>query len=351
MHECFAGNKPELRKFTHKMPVISILMPIRNEERYLRATLDSLYRQSFVNWELIAVDDGSSDGTAMILAEAVRADPRVHVIRRDGGGLVSALNAGLKACQAPLIARMDGDDICHPRRLELQAAFLNAEPEIGLVATAFRHFPRTGLKQGMIDYETWQNGLTGHSLVIRDLLVESPFVHPSIMTRRTILEDLGGYQDNGWPEDYDLWLRMAAAGVTFARLPQPLLFWRDHPERATRTMDEYAADAFRACKCHHLLNGFLKDAQDVVIAGAGQEARAWQRFLAAKGVTVSTWLDVDPKKIGRILHNAPVISPRELHLKGRKMIVAIGVRGAREQFRSVAEKRCWQEGMDFVCVA
>ncbi len=333
------------------MPAISILMPIRNEERYLRATLDSLYRQTFPNWELIAVDDGSSDGTTKILAEAVRADNRVHVIRRDGGGLVSALNAGLKACRAPLLARLDGDDICHPRRLELQAAFLNAQPEIGLAATAFRHFPRTGLKQGMIDYETWQNGLTDHALVIRDLLVESPFVHPSIMTRRSILEDLGGYQDNGWPEDYDLWLRMAAAGVTFARLPQPLLFWRDHPERATRTMDEYTADAFRACKCHHLLNGFLKDAQDVVIAGAGQEARAWQRLLAAMGVTVSTWLDVDPKKIGRILHNAPVISPRELHLNGRKMIVAIGVRGAREQFRSVAEKRCWQEGMDFVCVA
>ena len=333
------------------MPAISILMPIRNEERYLRATLDSLYHQSFVNWELIAVDDGSSDGTAMILAEAVRADTRVHVIRRDGGGLVSALNAGLKACRAPLIARLDGDDICHPRRLELQAALLNADPEIGLVATAFRHFPRTGLKQGMIDYETWQNGLTDHALVIRDLLVESPFVHPSIMTRRTILENLDGYQDNGWPEDYDLWLRMAAAGVTFARLPQALLFWRDHPERATRTMDEYAAHAFRACKCHHLLNGFLKDAQDVVIAGAGQEARAWQRLLATKGVTVSTWLDVDPKKIGRTLHNAPVISPRELHLEGRRMIVAIGVRGAREQFRSVAEKRGWQEGMDFVCVA
>ena len=326
-------------------------MPIRNEERYLRATLDSLYRQTFPNWELIAVDDGSSDGTVMILAEAVRVDTRVHVIRRDGGGLVAALNAGLKACRAPLIARMDGDDICHPRRLELQAAFLNADPEIGLVASNFRHFPRTGLKQGMIDYESWQNGLTDHALVIRDLLVESPFVHPSIMTRRSILENLGGYQDNGWPEDYDLWLRMAAAGVTFARLPQPLLFWRDHPERATRTMNEYAADAFRSCKCHHLLNGFLIDAQDVVIAGAGQEARAWQRLLAAKGVTVSTWLDVDPKKIGRILHNAPVISPRELHLNGRKMIVAIGVRGAREQFRSVAEKRCWQEGMDFVCVA
>ena len=333
------------------MPKISILMPVRNEERYLQATLDSLFRQTCTDWELIAVDDGSSDGTASILAEAARTDKRVQIIRREGGGLVAALNIGLEACRAPLLARLDGDDICHPRRFERQAAFLDAQPEIGLVASAFRHFPRTGLKQGMVDYESWQNGLTDHALVIRDLLVESPFVHPSIMTRRSIMADLGGYQDNGWPEDYDLWLRMATSGVTFARLPQTLLFWRDHPQRATRTMNEYAAHAFRACKCHHLLLGFLNGITDVVIAGAGQEARAWQRLLAEAGVTVSTWLDVDPRKIGRVLHHAPVISPDELQLNGRKMIVAIGVRGAREQFRTVAKTCEWQEGMDFVCVA
>jgi glycosyltransferase involved in cell wall biosynthesis len=326
-------------------------MPLRNEERYIQATLDSLYRQTFADWELIAIDDGSSDRTAPILAEAAGRDSRIQVIHREGGGLVAALNAGLGACRAPLLARMDGDDICHPRRLELQAAYLDAHPETGLAASNFRHFPRTGLKQGMIDYEAWQNGLTDHSHIIRDLFVESPFVHPSIMTRRTIVEKMGGYRDNGWPEDYDLWLRMAAAGVQFARLPQTLLFWRDHPERATRTMDEYALHAFRACKCHHLLYGFLQSSADIVIAGAGLEARAWQRLLTAAEVTVSTWLDVDPRKIGRILHNAPVISPEELHLNGRKMIVAIGVRGARDQFRGVAARRGWQEGMDFVCVA
>jgi GT2 family glycosyltransferase len=333
------------------VPQVSILMPLRNEEHYIQAALDSLYCQTFTNWELVAVDDGSSDGTAAILAAAAGKDHRVQIIHREGGGLVAALNAGLEACQAPLLARMDGDDICHPRRLELQRSYLDTHPDTGLAACNFLHFPRTGLKHGMVDYETWQNGLSNHSLIIRDLFVESPFVHPSIMVRRTVLKELGGYHDNSWPEDYDLWLRMAAAGVKFARLPQTLLFWRDHPERATRTMDEYALHAFRACKCHHLLHGFLQKSTDIVIAGAGLEARAWQRLLAAAEVTVSTWLDVDPRKIGRILHKAPVIPPGELHLNGRKMIAAIGVRGAREQFRIVASRRGWQEGVDFVCVA
>jgi NADH/NAD ratio-sensing transcriptional regulator Rex len=99
------------------------------------------------------------------------------------------------------------------------------------------------------------------------------------------------------------------------------------------------------------LRGFLANCRDVVIAGAGLEGRAWQRTLAAEQVTVSAWLDVDPRKIGRVLHNAPVISPEKFQLNCRKMLVAIGVRGARDQFRCMAQRRQWLEGMDFVCVA
>jgi len=259
------------------LPRISVLMPVRNEERYLGAALDSLCRQTFTQWELVAVDDGSSDATPAILAAAARNDSRIRVVRLDGEGLVAALNAGLPLCNAPLLARMDGDDVCHPRRFESQAGFLDAHPEIGLVASSFRHFPRTGLRRGMIDYERWQNSLENHSLISRDLFVESPFVHPGIMTRREIVAQVGGYRDCGWAEDYDLWLRMAAAGTRFARLPDPLFFWRDHPERATRTSDAYALDAMRRCKFHHLRRGFLSGVTELVIAGAGLAAAAGRR--------------------------------------------------------------------------
>lgn len=334
------------------LPRVSILMPVRNEERYLSAALESLFRQTLTEWELIAVDDGSRDATPSILFEAARRDPRVHVIRREGAGLVAALNEGLPYCRAPLLARMDGDDISHPLRLERQAAYLDANPEFGLVACAFRHFPRTGLKQGMRAYETWQNGLNTHELIIRDLFVESPFVHPSVMIRKTIIDRLGGYQDCGWAEDYDLWLRLAAEGVRFARIPQQLFFWRDHPERATRTMSEYAVVSFRDCKAHFLRQGFLNNVREVTIAGAGLEGRAWHRLIIGCGIGVSCWLDVDPRKVGRILHGAPVIHPMDFKSNpGDKMIVAIGVRGAREEFRALISTTGLREGLDFVCVA
>ncbi|GFE60039.1 glycosyl transferase [Geobacter sp. AOG2] len=326
-------------------------MPVRNEARYLPAALKSLFRQTETDWELVVVDDGSTDATPAILtAEALR-DPRICVLRREGGGLVAALNEGLAACRAPLIARMDGDDICHPRRLEVQANLLDTEQEIGLTACAFRHFPRTALKQGMLAYEAWQNGLHDHETIMRDLFVESPFVHPSVMMRRDLLTNLGGYRDCGWPEDYDLWLRMAAAGTRFSRLAQALFFWRDHPDRATRTMGEYAANAFRACKLDHLISGFLAGRRTLIMAGAGQEGRAWQRLLMTKGIEVSCWLDVDPRKIGRQLHGAPVIHPHQLRLSGEMMLVAIGVRGAREEFRQLVQPMGLREGLDFICVA
>ncbi len=333
------------------LPRVSILMPVRNEQCYLPAAIHSLFRQSISDWELIVVDDGSSDATPVILAGFARQDRRVRVIRRPGGGLVTALNEGLAACRAPLVARMDGDDICHPRRLELQAAYLEANPGTGLVACGFRHFPRTGLKQGMSTYESWQNRLDGHERIMSDLFVESPFVHPSIMTRQTLLTGLGGYRDMGWPEDYDLWLRMANAGTTFFRLPQTIFFWRDHPERATRTMDEYSTAAFRSCKLHHLRHGFLRNEQSVMVAGAGLEGRAWQRLLAAMDIKVSGWLDVDPRKVGRMLHGAPVMHPTELPRQRDRMLVAIGVRGAREQFRELAKPLGLAEGDDYICVA
>ena len=332
------------------IPRVSILLPVRNEEKLLPAALASLERQTLTQWELVAVDDGSSDATPAILAAAAGRDRRIRVLTTRGGGLVDALNSGLAMCRSPLIARMDGDDVCHPRRLQAQQAFLAANPDVGLLACNFRHFPRQGLKVGMLSYEKWQNSLDTHEAVLRDLFVESPFVHPSVMFRKADVERVGGYREMGWAEDYDLWLRMAAAGSRFARLPATLFFWRDRPRRATRTNGAYSLEAFRACKLHHLREGFLAGVTDVILAGAGVEGRRWRGILDRAGIRVSLWVDVDLRKIGRMLHGAPVVSPEEVALGGRKMLITVGTRGARDGIRRWAGRIGLKEGGDFVCV-
>lgn len=329
---------------------VSVLMPVRNEERFLPAALASLFRQTLTAWELVVVDDGSTDGTPELLRVAAAADRRVRVLRNAGSGLVDALNHGLAHCRAEFVARMDGDDVSHPRRLERQAAALDADPCLGLVATRFRHFPRRLVGLGMLAYEQWQNALLTHDEITRDRFVESPVIHPSVMVRRRILEEAGGYRQTGWAEDYDLWLRLATEGVRFGRLPEVLFFWRERPERATRTMDEYTADAFRSCKIHHLRRGFLKDVDQVTLAGAGLEGRAWQRALAREGVRVVRWLDVDPRKQGRTLHGAPVTAPDEVLTGREKVLITVGTRGARDGVRTWARGAGLREGEDFVCV-
>lgn len=333
-----------------RAPRVSILMPVRNEERYLPEALRSIVRQTLADWELVAVDDGSTDETPHILAEAAAGDSRVRVVRSPERGLVPALNHGLSLCRAPFVARMDADDVSHPRRLERQAAALDAEPGLGLVACRFRHFPRCSVGIGMTAYEEWQNRLLAHREIMDDRFVESPFVHPSVMARRGILLQAGGYRDCGWAEDYDLWLRLADAGVRFARLPEQLLFWRERPERATRTLNEYGAAAFRACKIHHLKGGFLAGVGEVTLAGAGREGRAWRAALEGADVRVGRWVDVDPRKVWRTLHGAPVLPPTAVRPGGGKMLLTVGTRGAREGVRLWARGAGFREGIDFVCV-
>ena len=332
-------------------PAVSILMPVRNEQRFLPAALASLTAQTMKDWELVAVGDGSTDDTPRILAEAAHGDPRIRLLGCAGQGLVPALNAGLASCRAPLIARMDGDDVAHPARLAAQAAFLSAHAEVGLLACSFRHFPRHKVGMGMAGYEQWQNRLLSHEAILADLFVESPFVHPSVMFRRAVVEGVGGYRDMGWAEDYDLWLRLAAARTRFARLPGTLFFWRERPERATRTSATYSPEAFRLCKLHHLMKGFLKGEHEVILAGAGLEGRAWYRMLREAGIRVSAWVDVDPRKIGRELHGAPVLATDQVAPAGVKMLMTVGARGARAVVRQSSLRAGFVEGVNAVCVA
>jgi glycosyltransferase involved in cell wall biosynthesis len=334
-----------------RLPQVSVLLPVRNEAEHLPATLASLYRQSLTDWELVAVDDGSSDATATILSNAAAEDSRIKLFKRPAQGLVAALNFGLEQCRAKLVARLDGDDICHPRRLEQQYATMNQDPRLDLLGCRVRHFPRPQLQGGMLAYESWQNSLLEHRQIQRDLFVESPFAHPSVIYRKEAVTSLGGYREMEWAEDYDLWLRMAETGARFARLPQTLLYWRDRPQRLTRTASNCSLAAFRRCKIHFLRRGPLANSDSVWIWGAGSEGKLWRKSLAEVGIKVSGWIDVDSKKIGRDLHRAQVVSHLDIPAEHPLILACVGTRGVRKQIRDFCATAGMLEGTDYLCVA
>jgi hypothetical protein len=174
------------------------------------------------------------------------------------------------------------------------------------------------------------------------------------MARRRVLTDAAGWQDVGWPEDYDLWLRLFESGVGFAKVERQLFFWREHRGRLTRTDSRYAVPRFVACKAHYLARGPLAGGRRVIMWGAGQTGRRLSKHLIDEGVSITNVVDIDPAKIGGTLRGAPVIAPDALAARlgdDTVVLAAVASRGARHLIRSRLVELGLVEGDSFWCVA
>lgn len=337
-----------------KTPLVSILLPVYNGATTLREALDSLWSQSMTDLEVVCVDDGSTDATADILNGNI--DPRLQVLRVDHAGLLPALNHGLRHCRGRYVARLDADDICRPQRLERQLALMEADPDIGVCGTQVEAFPAQHVAQGFQIYVDWQNSLLSHEDICREIFIESPIAHPSAMLRRTELLAMGAYQDRGWAEDYDLWLRYHAAGRRFAKVPEALVRWREHDDRATRTDSRYSIENFLRAKSHYLCSGPLADRQGLVIWGAGRTGRRLSKHLIRAGHRPDAFVDVSPRRIGSTLRDVPIIGPNQVGACWRSLarpilLAAVASRGARALIRAQLADEGLVEGQDFLCVA
>ncbi len=331
-------------------------MPCFNAADTVDEALNSLLTQTFSDFEIVAVDDGSSDATGEHLTKWAKLDPRISILTIPHAGIIKALNAGINTCNAPFIARMDADDLAHPERLEKQITYLEAHPQIAVVGCLVEGFPVEDVGQGFRLYLEWLNHLVTPEAIARELFVESPLVHPSVMIRRTWLECVGGYQDHGWPEDYDLWLRMHIAGAQFAKVPEVLLSWREHPVRLTRTDDRYSLTNLLRVKAHYLLKGPLIDRNSVIVWGAGKIGRLLSRYLIQCGAPLTAFVDIDPSKIGRTRRGLPIISLSDLpgwwqSFEHPVVLAAVGSRGARALIRDQLTDMGFIEGSDWWAVA
>ena len=336
-------------------PAVSILLPVHNAAATLSRALDSLRTQTLEDWELLAIDDGSTDATPELLATAVTADARIRILSIAKSGIVAALNAGLSAARAPRVARMDADDECRPTRLARQVDYLAAHPEIGLCATQVEFGGDPVANRGYALHVEWSNSLLTPDAIALNRFVESPIAHPSVMFRRELVARLGGYREHDWPEDYELWLRWLDAGVRFAKIPEPLLIWNDPPRRLSRTDPHYSTDAFYDCKCAYLARWIqrgIDPARPIFLRGAGKPTR--QRFaaLAAHGIRLAGYCDIASSKIGHTIAGLPVLAPDAMPPAAECFILgAVGTRGAREFIREQLRAQGRIEGRDFLMVA
>ncbi len=332
--------------------LVSVLMPAYNAVNTIGQAVISLQRQTFADFEVIAVDDGSADGTGEILDELSSADPRIRPVHLSHSGLIPALNAGTEACRGDLIARMDADDISHPERLRLQVEYMSAHPDVSVCGCLVRSFPRSSIRAGFLRYEEWLNSLVTHEQITRDIFIESPIAHPSVVMRASDLREIGGYREMGWPEDYDLWLRFFTAGKRFGKVSRTLLFWRESPERLTFTDSRYSLENFVRAKAHFLAILVRRKERPVIVWGAGMMGRRLTKHLVREGIQPIAVVDIDPRKVGRTLRGAPIIWPEQLDERPDAFIIAaVGSEGARGLIRARLDEMGRVEVRDYLCAA
>ncbi|MEZ5386587.1 MAG: glycosyltransferase family A protein [Prosthecobacter sp.] len=329
------------------IPQISILMPVRDAEDTLAAAVESVQAQTFANWELMIVDDGSKDGTTALLEDLASRDARIVLLRQSPAGIAAALNHGLSVCRGNFIARMDADDVMDTRRLELQRRHLLGHAGCGLVSCLVKY---GGTEPGYAAHVEWVNSLQSYGMISLRRFVEAPVAHPSVMFRRELIASHGGYRSGDFPEDYELWLRWLEAGVSFDKVDETLLIWNDPPTRLSRTDPRYSVEAFYAMKCGYLCRWLEAHAigRDVWLWGAGRITR--RRFDSLANVI--GFIDVDESKRGRLRDGREVRLADDLPGKSESFILAgVGNRGAREQIHAHLTTLGWEEGRDFLLVA
>lgn len=280
------------------VPAVSVLLCVRDGAAHLPAALASLLSQTLPDFELVAVDDGSTDATPAILAAHAARDGRIRVLTGPPRGLVAALNLGLSEARAPLVARMDADDLSHPERLARQFARMERDPQLALLGCAWRRFRDDGRTVKVVRPPCTPDALRAA------LAGGNCLAHASVMVRRSAVLACGGYREAfRLAEDYDLWLRLSER-FAIAALPEILFEHRLHAGQSTRRgleqriLTELAVHAATARRRDGGSDGLDGPAaiDRATLAGLGLPAQAVSRGVLARalGAAVEAVADGQP---------------------------------------------------------
>ena len=331
--------------------MVSILLPFRNAASTVDAAIRSIVEQTFGDFELVLINNASRDECASIAHDWSRRDPRIRVIEEPTIGIAHALNTGLKHATAPLIARMDADDIAHSDRLARQVAYMEARPEIGVLGTRTRFETTVEKSSGMAWFVNWQNAiLTSHEHYVKRF-VDAPLAHPTVMFRRELVERFGGYSTGPLPEDHELWLRWMHHGVRFAKLPEELLTWSDHAQRLSRTHPNYSVDAFFTTKAKWIAAWYKRkysDERPIIIAGTSGLCRDRAAKLEAEGLRIHAFTDVRKREVPGYAFTPHDLLPGP----GKALVISfISQRGTGDRIAEYLASRGLVEGEDFILAA
>ena len=328
-------------------PTISILMPVYNAAPFLSACLDSICQQSYTDWELLAVDDYSTDGSRSILEAYAQKDIRIKVLQNEAKGIIPALRLAFSHSNGKYVTRMDADDRMPLHKLASMQAFL-IEKGYGTVVTGLvQYFSATGIRDGYRRYEKWLNTILMEGRAYEEIYRECVIPSPAWMIHREDLINCGAFDFNQYPEDYDLVFRFYEKKMEVAAVPEILHFWRDHAQRSSRTMEQYANTAYFALKIPYFLKLDYDQKRPLVLWGAGKKGKAVAKMLIDRAIGFN-WLCDNPAKIGLSIYGVPLFEIRQIEsLDQVQVLVVVSNPQEQAKIRSYLLELRLKVGKDF----
>lgn len=301
-------------------PLVSILMPYKNTANYLTACLESIRAQSYTNWELISIDDHSTDGSFTLVRAYAKKDARIKTYSNTGLGIIQALRMAYTYCLGKFITRMDSDDLMTPTRISKMVADLTEKGTGHLSIGQVRYFSKRGIGDGYERYEQWLNGLTAQGTNFTEIYKECVVPSPCWMAHRSDFDACNGFDGDRYPEDYDLAFRFYEGGMQIIPCSEVLLLWRDYDSRTSRTSNHYAQNYFLDIKLHYFLKLHWDKNKCLVVWGAGKKGKQIAQMLVTANL-IFNWVCDNPKKIGKTIYGTTLQTFSELENMGNSQSI------------------------------
>lgn len=303
--------------------LVSILIPFKDVADYFEECLSSIRLQTYENWEVIAVNDGSNDNSLGIANKFANEDQRFRILTNDESGIITALRKAYENCSGEYITRMDADDHMAPDRLRIMVTSLQKNGKGHLAVGKVKYFSKNGVNNGYDRYEKWLNGLTATGENFVDIYKECVIPSPCWMVHRSDFEASDAFNPNRYPEDYDLAFRFYEKRLQCIPCTTTLHYWRDYEKRTSRTSEHYAQNYFLEIKLHYFLKLEYKPTHNLVVWGAGKKGKTIANSLLAKNIPFH-WVCDNPKKIGKDIYGVTLGHYTELNkIKNSKSIITV----------------------------
>jgi len=327
--------------------VISVLMPVRNAAPWLTECIESLLAQTHSDWELLAVNDHSTDDSGGILEAFAKKDHRIIALTATGSGIIEALRLAYYKSAGSLVTRMDADDIMPPRKLERLLSTWQ-QGGTGSLATGWvKYIAEDALQDGYRRYASWLNELQRTGNPFQAIYRECVIPSPAWLVHRDDLDRIGAFQPDRYPEDYDLVFRMYAGNLQVRSAGEVVHIWRDHPTRSSRTRPEYARQEYFKLKVPYFRELDFDPGRRLVLWGAGSKGKNLARQLQKQGLPFR-WVCNNPSKWGHYIYEVLMEGPEVLQeLPAPQIIVAVSGPDDQQQLLSQFEEKGLREGRDF----